>query len=77
VGHYGNAAPRARCDRCHLSVARSCGSTSPGSGAEFDLVWSQVLNDGPEGGAFADQKRAEFEARGWIVNAEDSLMEEI
>lgn len=68
----GIAATRPACDRCHLSVARSCGSTSPCSGGEPDPVWSQVLNDGPEVGAFADQKRAEFEARGWIVNAEDS-----
>jgi hypothetical protein len=40
-----------------------------GSSGALDLVWSQVMTNGLELGALADQKRAEFEAKGWALEA--------
>lgn len=37
-----------------------------GSSGALDLVWSQVMAGGLELGALADQKLAEFQAKGWV-----------
>ena len=34
----------------------------------LDLVWSQVMTDGREVGELAEQKRREFEAKGWSLD---------
>ena len=34
---------------------------------EMRLLWSQVFSDGREVGELAEAKKAEFVARGWIV----------